>query len=158
MQIRRERRRYQRTTRKLLNAVPTMQFSRSESSSYTSPYKTSVETRPHLSITSSKKSIKHIDTAPWISYGASGGRHEAELSIGWGRLWKATWKAIFPMPLDYILLGFTKAYASDGAYFGVRLARKVRSRKIEHGLSGDFHVRRLRRLWNLKRYRLLTEE
>ena len=52
----------------------------------TLPWKTSMATRPRLTITSRKRSIMYIHTTPSVSYGASSGRHWAALSIGWSML------------------------------------------------------------------------
>ena len=90
-----ERKRYHGTTRKFLNTIQTMQFSQSESLGYTLPYEISVEMRPRLGISTSKKSMIHIHMVPWISYGVSSGGHEAPYSIKRRRLGKLPGKLYF---------------------------------------------------------------
>lgn len=73
----------------------------------------------------------------------------------WGRVidqaeeaWKATSKAILPLRLDYHLLDSTKAYAPDWRPPGTKInVSEYRA-----------WLRRLRRLWNAKRYELLIDE
>ena len=110
-----ERKRYHGTTRKFLNTIQTMQFSQSESLGYTLPYEISVEMRPRLGISTSKKSMIHpygtMDILRCFKCRTRGSVfHQAK------KAWKVTWKAILPLRLDHLLLDFIKAYGPDRAF------------------------------------------